>query len=444
MSFALLTFAFFTVTGVATAAVLRLRMPRSRLDRVAYAFLIGVASSGLLLYVLALTRVPIVTMTIMALATAAVLVLMRWREAPREQGQQVRAVGATAVLSVPLLVILAAASVLPVRDYDGRVTWLPKARAIALHGGIDAPYFHGEGGLNLHNRYPILIPLDAAAIMIATGDTTDEAARFLYALLSVAALLVMRHHLTILFPRSGPWVAAAVAWLPVLVRIEGGALAAYNDVAVMAFTMIVTLTMMRADADHRAVALFLSALLLTKNEGAAITAMLVLTLVLTRWPLVRRGFAAIGAGLAIAAALLLAWRVHVPPAYDEQYNVLISQLPRLLGRLPDAAGALVASAVRTETWGFFWPAVAAAAVIVAIARRRVVIPPALVLVAVAGTYVAALTVTSWDIRELAGVAADRLLLHLLGPACAIVAAAVEPGRESLESFAADAGGAASR
>ena len=56
-----------------------------------------------------------------------------------------------------------------------------------------------------------------------------------------------------------------------------------------------------------------------------------------------------------------------------------------------------------------------------------IIVPSLTIVLTLLAYTLALTVTSWRIEELAGVAANRLLVHLLVPACWIVAQAIAPG-----------------
>lgn len=431
----LLTLAFFTLTGAAIVTLWQLRLPPTRPGQLAYLFLAGVASVGLVLHVMLMAGVPIVRWTILAIAVVAIatVVLLR-RRVPADPAPFVHSRFATALLAVPILVIVAAAAVLPIRDYDGRVTWLPKARAIAHAGGVAAPYFAGAGGLNLHNTYPMLLPLDTASLMILTGDDSNEAARFVYAGIAVAALLVLRDFLAALFPQSAAWLVAAVAWLPAFVRIEGGALAAYNDIALMAFGAVVVTQLLREEPDLRGIALFLAAMLLTKNEGVAVTLAILLAVVLLRRPALRARWIRLVLPLAGAAAMLTWWRSRVPPAYDERYDLLISDLPNLAHRLPSAIAEIAKHAVATGVWGVFWPAVLVSLIVVALRRDVASIAlPATVMVLVLGAYVAALTVTSWDIAELANVAADRLLMHILGPACAIVAAAVEPRRHSVQS-----------
>ena len=61
---------------------------------------------------------------------------------------------------LPYVLLLFVASILPLTDYDGLVTWMPKALAIVSDHSIVGPFFHGARGLNLHNQYPLLVPLE--------------------------------------------------------------------------------------------------------------------------------------------------------------------------------------------------------------------------------------------------------------------------------------------
>ena len=139
-----------------------------------------------------------------------------------------------------------------------------------------------------------------------------------------------------------------------------------------------------------------------------------------------RGWIVLCAPVAAAALLLFAWRQRVPPAYDERYDVLIWTLPASLGRLPEALRAFATHAFDPAAWGFFWPVtIVAAAVALAGPRRASVAGPLFVVMAMLGVYSLTFAVTSWNIAELAQVAASRLLLHLLVPACFVIAVAAE-------------------
>lgn len=434
MLVALLTLTYFSCVGAATIALLRLQTPSSRAGLIAYSYVTGVAASGAVLYLLVLARVPVSRWTVVALALAAVLVLTRKHttvSAPSIRHSR----AATLLVALPLLGMIASAAVIPIRDFDGRVTWLPKARAVADSGGIHAPYFHGTGGLNLHNHYPILIPLDAAVLMLLSGDDGDDSTRFLYVFITVASVLVLRDLLAFVYPGSAAWVVAAIAWLPALFRIEGGALAAYNDVALMGFAAIATASLVTTEPpDLRALALFLVALMLTKNEGVVISVSIVVAAIFARRLRTPAEWSAVLLPVAGAGGVLLWWRMSVPAAYDEQYNVLVTELPQLIHRLPAALRAVVGKAFELQTWGWFWPISVVSLLVCAVRRRREVMAPLTILIVVLAAYAGAFTVTSWDIGELANVAVDRLLLHVLGPACCIIAAALEPKASSADDL----------
>jgi hypothetical protein len=415
-----LTLALFPLAGAATALLLRLPLPPSREARFAFLFLLGIGAQGMGLYLLGAVQVPLGRPAFIAIPLLSLAVVaFRWRTyTTLNDGPRERNVFATIVFALPLLVLLFSASILPTRDYDGRVTWLPKARAIALEQSIAGPFFHGQRGLDLHNRYPLLLPLDAATVMRLGNDTRNEAARWMYVLIPICALLVMRAML------RAPWIAAAVAWLPVMTSIEGGALAAYGDFALGAFAGVAVLYLIESLTDARAwrvVGPFAAFAVLAKNEGAALALALVVAALL-----VRKSWLQLLAPIVFAEAIVAYWRTLVPAAYDEQYEVLIGALPRSIDRAPAALLAIVRHATDFSEWGFFWIFVAAAIVLCAVRDRspRFLIP-LIVLVLALCSYATALMVTSWRIEELASVAVNRLLSQLIIPAACILRCAGE-------------------
>jgi hypothetical protein len=409
----LLTLSIFPLAGTAAALLLRLPLPPSR---VPFLFLAGLGAHGTLLYALGAAGVPVDLPVMIGIPVLSILVIaFRWRRFELlKLDRRPHHPLATLILAIPLLVLFCAAAVTPARDYDGRVTWLPKARAIALEHSLAGPFFQGQRGLNLHNRYPLLLPLDAATLMRLSDDTRNETARWMYVLIPIAALLVMRSMLN-------GWIAAIVSWLPMLTAVEGGALAAYHDFALAAFAGIAVLYLIETLTDERALrvtGLFAAFAVMTKNEGAALAIAIVIAAVaVLRWKALR-----VLAPIAIAEAIVVCWRAQVPAAYDEQYEVLVSSLPRTIGRVPEALFALVRHAADLPEWGLFWIAVAIAAIAGLVRHRSARLAIPLIVIAVAlGAYVIALTVTSWSIADLAPVAVNRLLAQLIIPASCILA-----------------------
>jgi hypothetical protein len=425
-----ITLVVFPLVGAAAAILLRIPIPRSIATGIAFVFLLGIGVHGAVLFAFGARRWMFFTIPIL-LGSAATLVAAvhrasrSWRFV-NEQRQLALPHSTTSALffALPLIVLLFAASVIPTRDYDGRVTWLPKARAIALEQSITGPFFHGERGINLHNRYPLLMPTAAATPMVMSGDTRNEAARWIYVLIPIAALIVLRAMLITWFGTTGAWVSAAMPWLGMLTTIEGGALAAYNDFALAAFFGMAVLYLIASLDDPlalRAVGLFTAFALLTKNEGAVLAiAMLVAAVVVRRlkwlWLL---------APVVVAEGIVMVWRRLVPAAYDEQYEVLVSSLPASLDRVPSAIAAFAKHAVDFSEWGIFWIALIVA--IVSLGRRvssPVVLIPLITITVPLAAYIAALAVTSWSMDDLAKVAVNRLLVHLLVPAAYILTLAL--------------------
>lgn len=425
MIVAAVTLALFLIAGTATLRLLPVELPFTIAGRIAFQFVIGTAAHGTLLYALAAFGVPVTRATIAMMLLAAVVVLFTTRRRSHERLAVPTA--AKVLLVVPILIWCLAAAVLPVRDYDGRVTWLPKARAIAFDGTLSGPFFQGIGGLNLHNQYPLHGPLNVASIMLMTGDTSDESARLFYPLLAGAILFATRDLMVRSCGAMAAWIVAGLAWLPVFIRIEGGVLAAYNDVAAMGYLGLLFLLLL-GHRDERGVvavaAIFAASLILLKNEGVTLAAAALAAAVLTRTVKRPAAVAQIAGAAAAAIALVIWWRSAVPPAYDERYDVLLRLLPERWPRLPEAALAFARQAFDFASWSFFWPIVLVSIVVVAAGedRKRLTLPLLLLLFAFT-PYVVAFAVTSWGLEELAKVAADRLLTHLVIPAAYVIALA---------------------
>jgi hypothetical protein len=402
----IITLILFPLVGLAAASLLRISLPSTIAARVAFVFLLGVGAHGALLFALAALGVPLNVWTFLAVPVLSLFGVRRQRLRFLTARESKSGGVVSALQMIPLVVLFLAAAVMPIRDYDGRVTWLPKARAIALEESTTGPFFHGERGLNLHNRYPLLLPLDAATVMRLSNDTRNEAARWLYVLIPIALFVVLGAML------PSPWIAAALPWLGVVTMIEGGALAAYNDFAMAAFFGMAVLCLLSEEPGGAG--LFVAFAIMTKNEGLALAMAIVGAAIVAR----RFRFVLL-VPIAIAEAVVIAWRMQVPAAYDEQYEVLVSSLPSKLSRVPAALGAFAGHAIDFPEWGVFWIAVLAAVVI---GRRRAI--PLVAMTFALAAYVVALSVTSWSIGDLAQVAVNRLLLHLIVPAAWLLGAFV--------------------
>ena len=388
----------FPFLGCGIAAALDLALPRTIGARLGMFFLLGAGAHGTLMFFGG-------AYVAIAAYVLAILAIVMKRLPPVEEREPVIA---TIAIAIPFALLLIGTAIVPLSDYDGRATWLPKAQAIAHEHSITGPYFRGERGFNHHNHYPLLLPLDAATMMNLTRDRSDHAVRWLYVLIPLSFLMFVRDR--------APWFVACAAWMPmIVVAPEGSAMSAYADLAVMSFCGAAVLS---AAAGSGAAGLWLLFLVLTKNEGTLLAVAILLGMSLIRAS--RNVWISSIVGVAIGEAMLAFWRSRIPNAYDERYSHLVRDLPSHLDRIAPVTRAFAQHAIEFSKWGGFWIIALCAAIITA-RRNRFAI--AVIAIALAG-YITTFAVMNWNIDELANVSANRLLLHLAGPAMLIVTSSV--------------------
>ena len=215
---------------------------------------------------------------------------------------------------IPLLALTFAAAITPLNDFDGRAFWVLKAKGIAHERSIDGAFFHG-GTHDPRNQYPILVPLDGAVILSLAHSLDDRQLRWLYlGMLTALALLIRDRIGRLVSPSAGAWCAALLVWIPQFaVEAEGGALSAYNDIAVAAFVAGAFFELLDAQKNEFRFGLWLAFLVLTKSEGLPIALV----------------FLAIGAFVfrkriltpaiitSVATVALIVWRLRIPAGDEE-------------------------------------------------------------------------------------------------------------------------------
>jgi hypothetical protein len=422
-----LTCSIFMIVGVAAVLHLRPGLPRHSVGWFAGAFLAGVGATGSLLFLLALLGIPVTRAVIWGIVAVALLLIFGRREAllaAMRNAQQRRSRSSVAgllLIALPFVAALYGMWGLPAGDYDGRTTWLPKAAAIADEHSIDGPFFQGERGLNLHNHYPLLVPLDVAAVMLIAGTGNVDVARPLYFLIPLAFLLFVYESVQERLEDSA-WVIALAAWLPPwIVAPEGGVSSTYADLTTAAFFGAAVLAASDGREPHsaRSVGLWLTFLILTKSEGLVLAVALIGALAVCGRIKHLATAAQIVAGPLAAVAALAIWRARVPEAYDHRYQEQARELFDKLPRIGEAAKAFFGHAFSLANWGFVWPAIVAASLWSMVRRRDQV--PVLAVFGAALTIVLTYTITTWSIEELASVSANRLLTQLLVPGLLILA-----------------------
>jgi len=369
-------------------------------------FLLGIGIVGALLFVLGLFHVPFVV------TIALVLVVSVWAgfSRPSKRGDRLKPVP-TLVIAIPLVLLAISAAIVPLNDFDGRGFWLLKAKALEHERVIDGPFFHNRVVDDPRNQYPLLVPLDAATVMILSGDADDRQVRWLYLFTFAALVFVVAR-------RIHPWCGVILAWIPQFaVSNEGGALTAYCDIAVAAFVTCALLDLMEGESPFR-FGLWLAFLILTKNEGLAIALIfLVIGIVSFRnrivWSM---------APVAVAIAALFAWRAGIPRTDEENFVALLPSVASHLDRIVPAVFEYIRHSFAVSKWGLLW--IAAWIALAHLAWRKEWRAPVLVL-SISAVYVSAYVVTQWTMRELIDSSADRLLMHMIGPALFAIAAVTD-------------------
>jgi hypothetical protein len=380
---------------------------------VAVAALFALGACGALLFVAGVLHIPI-NAAVAALAAlislAATTSIFLWRrETSHSSGGEApvlrwtlkwrgASLAATVVTLIPLSIIVLTAFIHPLDDYDGRAFWMLKAKGIAHDHAIDGPFFRLAEADAPRNDYPLLMPLDAAAVMLIDGSLDDRAPRFLYIAVFVAFVFMIAEEL-------GGWWAALLAWIPMFtVATEGGALSAYADIALAAFAGGAFFELVRGKNPWRFGA-WVAFVLLTKREGFPLALIL-----LVAGAFVFKRASMIVAPL-VAFIALAVWRSRLPAGDEENFFALLPALPQKLHRLPPAILAFARHFV-SPMWGLFW----IAALIALVARRRELALPAFIIAAAVAADLLAYTVTTWVQIDLINSSADRLLMHVVAPA----------------------------
>jgi hypothetical protein len=393
------------------------------------AFLFGVGLTGTILFIAGVIHVPlIIALVLIGVWGVGCGVWELRRGLPK---LRIHSPLPTILMAIPLLAMTFAAAITPLNDFDGRAFWVLKAKGIAHERSIDGPFFHG-GTLDPRNQYPILIPLDGAVILSAAHDLDDRELRWLYlGLLAALALLVRERIGRLISPSAGAWCAAILVWIPQFaVAPEGGALSAYNDIAVAAFAAGAFFELIDTESCNREIrfGLWLAFLVLTKSEGLPF-ALVVLAIGAF---IFRKRIITPTVITAIATTALFVWRIRIPAGDEEDVFRLLPTIPEKLHRIGVALAAFPRHMFLLPRWGILWIAIIIAAIIATRVDRAAWFAIA-VIVSMLAIYAAVYVTTAWVPSELIAVTADRLLMHVIAPSLFLLALAARAKTARLSS-----------
>jgi hypothetical protein len=398
------------------------------------AFLFGVGLVGTILFIAGVVHVPLVAAFVLIVLAAVASAI--WGHRRRHDFPPITRYSplATVVMALPLATLAFTAAITPLNDFDGRAFWVLKAKGIAHERAIDGPFFHGAT-LDPRNQYPILLPLDGAVVLSLAHDLDDRQLRWLYiGLLAALTLLVRERIANLVSPATGAWCAALLVWIPQFaVETEGGALSAYNDIAIAAFAAGAFFELVAEALQPRnretprprdreiRFGLWLAFLVLTKSEGLAFA---LVFLVIGAFVFGKRiRIPAIVA--AVAAVALIVWRARIPVGDEENIVRMLPTIPDKLHHLGAALTAFPRHMIAFSNWGIFWIAVVVAAFLAMQVDRRAATVTIAVIVSMLAVYCGVYVATEWVVSDLIAVTANRLLMHLVAPALFLLALAAQ-------------------
>ena len=361
-------------------------------------YLAGAGAAGVLLFILNFVHVPFLV------ALALIVLGALWGLKPTKIEWP------NPIIIVAGAWLLIVTAVTPLDDYDGRAFWLLKAKAIAHERQVDGPFFQQRASASPRNQYPLLVPADAAVLMLAGRELDDRHVRWLYACFAIAFALEVQRKL-------GGWFGAALLCLPEVFR---AAQTAGSDVALGAFVAAAFFAIVEGESPIQ-LGLWLSCAVLTKSEGLP----LALLLLGVGAFVFRKRIAIAAAPFAATVAALLLWRTRVAARSDEApFTRLVFDWQEHLGHLRKIVIAFAEQVIAFRNWGALWIAFLIAIVILIVARKwRDVALVAAVIVPMVALYATVIAVTDFDLTRMDGLA-RRLLTHLLGPALYAIAVSV--------------------
>jgi hypothetical protein len=424
------------VPGFGIEALICRRQTRNPLSRGAWAWLLGVAYTGIAgLAVSSVLHLPLkrrVAVPLLLLPVAIAVLRRRrvagWRSVSLPRAWSVRLALFCGALASTL--VAADALVTPVADWDGRMTWavqvkFMRAETTALPSALtDATYYVS------HPQYPPLLAVVQVLGLEAVDAPDDErAGRLLYALCLPAFLLIVYDSARRAGDRTGASAAVLVAvFCPFVVfNNHGGASGCYSDFPLACFFGAGVAALLDRPASclgGTAAGLVLGAAVLTKNEGLplALGAIALGAMVAAARMRRRRRFANpvaswLGATtLVLAAAWLLRyWRSQIPNRFDEDYFAYVfashMDVASMARRVALAAPVLVKRSLSLADWHLTWPLLGTLLVLSWLGRRGSL-----------GIYYAAAAAVPlcvglgayaihWSPAELAGVTRSRFLLQ---------------------------------
>jgi hypothetical protein len=453
--------------GHAIACAIDRGTRRSGIERFALAVTLGVAAVPMILFWLSISGIGVRSGTIWILGGIA-LGVITWDKLRHRQRQVLLgwekptgAEGIVLLIGGVLLIwsgseMVSAALIDGVSIWDAFSIWMLKAKVLAGTDLRPMPeYFQTLSLSYSHLDYPLSVPMLAAGAMVFTGGETDG-------LMKLPQLLVVTGLVATLVSLLMRFVSLSVAVLLTAIAISSFAVIRFGGSGTADLTMIMMSAALLARllawyesgriSDAILAGIFASGAVFTKNEGLAVAVIYVgvfvfatvLHAIRARTSEARAigswtdtgAFATRRVGVIRLVTLAgltslpwLLWSASIPRTHEDYGGrIRVANVVSNIDRVPEIARAFHSSMTDWTGWGGVWFILVASAIIGARAfRHRGTSPnPAAVLWVVLLchwlTVVLVLLISPWEVRDVAGVALDRVLSHSSPCAVALIGA----------------------
>jgi len=335
-----------------------------RLGGAATAYLVGVATVGVLATLLLLAGASLDVWQVVVLC--AVLCGLGFLRDRRVRPSLPRFAPWWAILLLAAFLVVLGVDLLfqPLWAYDAWAQWTPKAKSFVLFDGLDARYFQTTAP---NSDYPILVPALEAIDFRFMGGFATQVLHVQFFLLVVAYAGAL---FELLLPRArAVFVWALVATIVVAPSLGIQAAYALADVPLAVFFSIagVFAWIWLEEDDPRALALmavFSAAALAAKNEGLLFVGTLfAVVLVLTVFAESRRKtLLTLAVGL-VALVGIVPWRLWAHAHHLTNYYAGSALSLEHIGRVPISAARLLRESLDPTSWLALLPLALAAAVL---------------------------------------------------------------------------------
>lgn len=301
----------------------------------------------------------------------------------------------------------------PIFERDGLGIWLTKAKMITLDRGLNGNNFFDPLRLHDKPRYPLLIPLLEAALMMQT-KINEWLVQGLFVYFWLLLLGTVYENLNRRSPNTALPGVMIILLLPAYYLLQDGGLhTGYADMPISLFylTTLVFLddaSRLNQQRHYVGAGLAAAAAVFTKNEGYAFgLALMIITALnpgrISRW-------------LALTASMILPlipWLLTVrrlPSVHQEHY---LHYLPTVMSRLnlaPTILYQFLREITRIRHWGLLWFILPIS--FAWLRPGRQILSSLLILGLTLGMYLFVFLLTPWDISQQMSIALPRLLLHL--------------------------------